>query len=303
MLQCDYDTTCFALRKLLSVIVRQYRTGGIVERKTEEQNNNIKYSFMSHIVSREWDVEESRKYTLLSDVFMGVALNDIPACQHVLRIITGIANLKVKEIRTQYRISKVTSHDAILDVLAEDEDGKLYNIEIQRANTKNHAKRTRFYGAMVDSEFLQKGKSYNQMPEVYIIYVSETDIWKSGLTICEASRRLGSTNIPYEDGMHIIYVNAAVDDGSEIAKLMKYFKTADPEDMSQGELSKRVHFLKCEEGGHEIMCEVSDRILRNRVCSIAINLAKKGFSIEMIAEVVEVNAELVRKWLKESQMV
>lgn len=226
MLQCDYDTTCFALRKLLSAIVRQYRTGGIVERKTEEQNNNIKYSFMSHIVSREWDVEESRKYTLLSDVFMGVALNDIPACQHVLRIITGIANLKVKEIRTQYRISKVTSHDAILDVLAED-----------------------------------------------------------------------------EDGMHIIYVNAAVDDGSEIAKLMKYFKTADPEDMSQGELSKRVHFLKCEEGGHEIMCEVSDRILRNRVCSIAINLAKKGFSIEMIAEVVEVNAELVRKWLKESQMV
>lgn len=38
-------------------------------------------------------------------------------------------------------------------------------------------------------------------------------------------------------------VNAEVDDGSEIAKLMKYFKISDPYDMSQGALSKRVHYL------------------------------------------------------------
>lgn len=36
--------------------------------------------------------------------------------------------------------------------------------------------------------------------------------------------------------------------------------TADPDDMSQGDLSKRIHFLKCEEGGYEIMCEVSEKI-------------------------------------------
>lgn len=68
------------------------------------------------------------------------------------------------------------------------------------------------------------------------------------------------TDIPYNDGQHILYMNAAVDDGSEIAKLMNYIKTADPDDRSQGELSKRVHFLKCEEGGYEIMCEISEKI-------------------------------------------
>lgn len=66
--------------------------------------------------------------------------------------------------------------------------------------------------------------------------------------------------MPYDDGQHILYVNAAINDGSETAKLMQYFKTADPEDMSQGDLSKRIHFLKCEEGGYEIMCEVSEKI-------------------------------------------
>ena len=42
---------------------------------------------------------------------------------------------------------------------------------------------------------------------------------------------------------------------------MNYFKTADPDDDSEGELSKRVRYLKKEEGGMDIMCEVSDRIM------------------------------------------
>ena len=41
---------------------------------------------------------------------------------------------------------------------------------------------------------------------------------------------------------------------------MKYFKTADPFDDSEGELSNRVRFLKTEEGGIEIMCEIMEKI-------------------------------------------
>ena len=74
-------------------------------------------------------------------------------------------------------------------------------------------------------------------------------------------KTLGDTGILYDDGEYIFFVNAAVDDGSRIAKLMNYFKTADPDDDSEGELSKRVRYLKKEEGGMDIMCEVSDRIM------------------------------------------
>lgn len=94
---------------------------------------------------------------------MSVALNDIPACQHVIRVITGIPDLVVKEIRSQYRISKITAHDAILDILAEDSRGRLVNLEIQRKDTIDHARRTRYYAAMIDSESLQKGKDYHQI--------------------------------------------------------------------------------------------------------------------------------------------
>lgn len=116
----------------------------------------------SFISSKEYLVELAKGFNLLSNVFMSVALKDIPACQHVIRIITGIPELVVKEVRSQYRISKVTSHDAILDILAEDAMGRLVNLEIQRKDTVDHARRTRFYGAMIDSECLEKGKDYDE---------------------------------------------------------------------------------------------------------------------------------------------
>ena len=40
--------------------------------------------------------------------------------RHVSIIITGIKDLVVKEVRAQYYIAKITSHDAVLDILAED---------------------------------------------------------------------------------------------------------------------------------------------------------------------------------------
>ena len=39
-----------------------------------------------------------------------------------------------------------------------------------------------------------------------------------------------------------------------------FFKTSDPDDMSQRALSRRVRYLKREEGGIKEMCEYSERI-------------------------------------------
>ena len=251
----------------------------------------------SLIKNREERVAIARGFNLLSNVFMSVALNDLPACQHVIRILTGIKDLTVKEIRTQYRISKITSHDAILDVLAEDAEGKLINLEIQRGDTVDHARRTRFYSAMIDSELLQKGKEYYEMPEVYIIYISEDDIWKDKRTTYPVKKQFVGTEITCDDGLHVLYVNAAIDDGTETAKLMKYFKKADPADMSQGDLSRRIHFLKCEEGGFKVMCQITEKLVQEGKKEAAFNLAKRGIEMEAIAEIVNESVSLVKQWL------
>ena len=277
---------------------------------SDKQNSRIK--------ERERRIAEARSLNLLSNTFMTVALEDKLACQHVLRIVTRIEDLVVKEVRTQYRISKIASHDAVLDVLAEDGEKRIYNIEIQKSEAVDHARRTRFYGAMIDSEYLVKGKDYDQLPEVHILYISELDLWKAGKTMYEVEKRFKGTKITYEDGIHVTYVNAEIEDGTEVSQLMKYFKTTDPEDMSQGELSKRIHFLKCEEGGLKVMCEMSEKWIEEgraegraegreegraegeerKAKEIVFSLADRGMSAENIADIVKMNIAIVKQWLE-----
>jgi hypothetical protein len=262
----------------------------------------------SFIQTKDQLVEKARNFNLLSNVFMSVALNDIPACQHVIRVITGNPDLIVKEVRSQHRISKVTAHDAILDILAEDSHRRLVNLEIQRKDTIDHARRTRFYAAMIDSECLEKGKDYHQMPDVHIIYISETDLWASGKTLYNVEKKFKETEIPYDDGVYVTYVNAEVNDGSDVAKLMDYFKTADPEDMCQGDLSARIHFLKCEEGGYPEMCEVSEKIYKEGIIEgiiegkkeTAFNMKKKGYSDATIADILDVGINVIQQWFSGS---
>lgn len=212
--------------------------------------------------SKEKRAEAAKQMNLMSNVFMNVALRDKAACQHVLRILTGQKDLIVREVRTQYVIPMITAHDAWLDVLAEDGDGGLYNIEIQRTDTVDHGRRTRYYGDLIDSEYLNKGCTYDKLPDVKVFYISETDLWKKGRTVYRVKAFFEGTDVAYDDGKSVIYVNAAIDDGTDIAALMNYFMTADPNDFSQGELSKRIRFLKCEKGGRAEMCEVSESFVR-----------------------------------------
>lgn len=211
------------------------------------------------------------------------------------------------------------ARSARLDALAEDTAGDLYILEIQRRDKVDHPRRVRFYRSMTDSECLDKGMAYSQLPKLHIFYISETDIWHLGKTICPVRNYLGNEGGDYDDGSFITYVNAKINDGSQVAALMQYFRTADPDDNSQGALSRRVRYLKCEEGGLDLMCEISERIeqrgreagrregiLEGRREGIlearhesALSMAELGIPVEQIAKVVKENVSLVREWIAE----
>lgn len=148
------------------------------------------------------------------------------------------------------------------------------------------------------------------MPDVHIIYISETDLWKTGKTVYKVEKKFEGTELPYDDGVYITYVNAEIDDGSNIAKLMNYFKTANAEDMSQGDLSARIHFLKCEEGGYQEMCEISEKIynegkLEGRLESTketAFNMKEKGYSDDVIADILKTGLNVLQQWWAERNL-
>lgn len=207
--------------------------------------------------TREERLAFARSMNLFSTPFMREVFKDDKATQYVLRILTGRKDLKVQQNLTEYRISKLDTRDAVLDVIAVDEEGVYHHIEIQLANSDDHILRVRFYSAMVDSELLEKGTKYKDLPDTYIFYISMNDFMELGEPIAEIERTIGTKKKAYDDGKHIFYVNAGVDDDSEVAKLMNYFKLADPDDASHGELSDRVHLLKCEKEGEDPMCAIT----------------------------------------------
>lgn len=212
--------------------------------------------------TKEAQIAAAREMNLFSNVFMSVALDDIPTCTYVLRILTRISDLEVVEVRSQEHIAKLVSRDVILDITARDSKGIFYNIEIQRADTIDHRRRVRLYRSEIDSELLRKGTDVDALPELYVIYISETDIFESGLAWDEVIQKFRRAGTDYDDGCHIIYANAEVDEGDQISGLMSYFKSADPDDMNHGELSQRLHFMKREAGGEEILCKISEGFIK-----------------------------------------
>ena len=192
---------------------------------------------------------------MFRDLFAQAVLMDNASCEHILHILTGNKSLVVKKNNIQHLISKLTSHNIIMDVLVEDANHKLYEIEIQKADGNiAHEKRMLYYAASIINDYFFKGdQTYDTVPELHIFYISETDIWKKGKTFYKVCKYLNNVDIPYDDGLHMYYINAAIDDGSAIASLMKYFKTADANDFSQGSLSKRINSLKTKKEGITFM--------------------------------------------------
>ena len=202
-------------------------------------------------------LKQIQAMNLFDDIFTSVVFKDEGACLHLVRQLMQNPKLNIIAFRTQDAIPMLISKSPRLDITAEDDKGTLYEIEIQRVEEPAPARRVRYYSSVMDSELLRKGVSYDKLPEVYLFYLSQKDIWQKGQTVykLEQSLRFGDELMPYENGLHTIYVNAAIDDGSNIAKLMQYLKTAKVGDTSQGALSAHVNYLKSPEGGRAKMGE------------------------------------------------
>lgn len=160
-------------------------------------------------------------------------------------------------VATQETILCIESRGVRLDVLAEDSEGRIFNIEVQKATTVDHARRIHLYSSLIDSDLLERGKPFNEIPTLVMIYISETNIWQFHGAMSRVVKVWKDNGKIFDDGLEIIGVNAAVDDGSKVAALMAYFKTADPTDETHGELSKKVKYLKAE-GGLQMIIDTMD---------------------------------------------
>ncbi len=80
------------------------------------------------------------------------------------------------------------------------------------------------------------------------------------LPIYHVRRRIVENGESFDDETEIIYVNASIQDDSELGRLMHDFMCKEVESMNYEVLKKQVGYYKESEGGKREMCEIWQKI-------------------------------------------
>lgn len=209
------------------------------------------------------DLIRIRNFRLMDDDFMTKCFEDDPRyIELVLRIILKMPDLKVIHVRTQVFVENLLNRSVRLDIVAADSAGRRMNVEIQRGDSGAGWKRARYNSGMMDINLLEKGDSFDDLPEVWVIFITEHDVIGKGKPLYRIERCILETGEVIQDGSHILYVNGMYRGDTPLGKLMHDFSCTDPADMNYGILADRVRFFKESREGVAIMCKAIEDMRR-----------------------------------------
>ena len=195
---------------------------------------------------------------LLDDDLMTLVFDkNAPATELLLNILFNRNDMKVKEVIAQreYKNPVTGGRSIKLDVYAVDSTGKVYDIEVQRADHGANFHRARFHSSMIDTRLLKGGQDFAEIVDSYVIFITENDVIGKGLPMYHINRVIEETGEKFVDGSYIIYVNGSYRNNDDpLGKLMHDFRCIMPEDMNYPLLAQNVRYFK-EEGGQARMCK------------------------------------------------
>lgn len=241
------------------------------------------------------DLEKIKSLRFIDDDFMTISFdNFIEGAELVIKTILNRKDLRVTSVETQIIMLSLNNRSIKLDILAVDEDNKLYNIEIQRSDKGADVKRARFHSSIIDTKYLDKSEDFNKLPENYVIFITENDVMDENEPIYFIDRVVinskGQKLKLFNDGEHIIYVNGSYqDETTDIGKLMHDFFCENPDDMNYEVLADKARYYKENEEGVNTMCKVFEDIRNEAKKEYAKEtargmLADNKLSIEEIAK-------------------
>ena len=218
-----------------------------------------------------------RSLCMMNNRFMNFMLDDNKeAAQVFLRVILGDDKIKVRNVRIQSFIQNIYGHSSQLDILAQDSKGRYFNVEVQRSDEGAPARRARFYSSILDTHFLQPGKLYEELPDTYVIFITENDVLHDNLPLYNIRRRIDENAKYFEDGSHIIYVNSQRRDDTALGKLMQDLYCTEPKNLHYHEFAERMEFLKYSKEGEEKMTDVIEEYAARKAEALAKEAAREA---------------------------
>ena len=92
---------------------------------------------------------------------------------------------------------------------------------------------------------LMKGESFSELCENYVIFINENDVLGMNKPVYVINRFIDGENVQFEDGSHIIYVNASMKSpDTPLGRLMSDFYCTNADQMNYKVLADIVRYYK-----------------------------------------------------------
>ena len=223
-------------------------------------------------------------------------------CQEILQVILGDKGLVVLTANPQFMVKNLQGRSCMLDAKCQLGNGKIVNIEVQKSDDDDHQRRVRFNGALLTANLADPGSKFKQVPDVIVVFISKFDIFKSQRSLYHVDRIIRETGEIVDNGFTEIYVNAEIDDNTDVSELMNVFvqdKAYDDVKFPVTSASKR-RYKTTEEGVRE-MCEVIERNRAEgraegraeRQSELIISMLKNKLKPEQIAQIAQMTVEQI----------
>lgn len=224
-------------------------------------------------------LETLKKFRLIDDAFFSACFDDnAKDVEYILRIILEKDDLKVLKVQTQKSVENIYGRSVRFDAFATDTQGKLYNIEVQRADAGAIHEHARYNSVMLDYHELKKQDDFKELPESSVIFITENDVIGDDEKIYHIDRIVKETGKDFGDGTHIIYVNGSFK--GEVGKppddLIHDFFCENPAEMRHKQLADRVKFLKENKNGVSSMSSIIAEIFKDEIAEAQAESEKKN---------------------------
>ena len=193
--------------------------------------------------------------TIQDDYLFKRIMSEKDICIKFVQIILGIDIKDIVYIKAEEVVKELYDSKGIrLDVYLKDEEGVVYNIEMQVTSLgeEEFAKRFRYYEAMIDSYLLRAGQDYKDLNKLFIVFICPFGIFKNERTIytfknfCEEDK-----SIELKDDVTKIFITTKSPNKENLSEdflaLLKYIDGNITDNPFVNELESKINEIKQDE--------------------------------------------------------
>ena len=152
-------------------------------------------------------IKKLQELTIKHNFMFCAVMTDPEACRPMLERTLGIeiAHIEVNKERSFMYNPEYKS--IVLDIYAKDAHNTHYNVEMQTVRKKALPRRARYYHSQMDMNILDTGYEYQELPNVYVIFICDFDPFGEGKYRYTCSMCCKETGEEIADGCQTIFLS------------------------------------------------------------------------------------------------